>query len=181
MVIYRNTVIYRCHLPMTSLKSPYGVLYTTWSQKFFSAKGERLISLPVKFKRINPSPINQMMKSIYIYRNVEEDLLRGSHPHDINAENTEPSGTFYFDFYSQNEPNPTSPHTHHHFEEHRDQDVFSFEQQMMSELDNMMKNMFGGMDRNMFHSFPHDSDSPKEDYIMISPPDSGKHLLYSLF
>ena len=122
-----------------------------------------------------------MMKSIYIYRNVEEDLLRGSHPRDINAENTEPSGTFYFDFYSQNEPNPTSPHPHHHFEEHRDQDVFSFEQQMMSELDNMMKNMFGGMDRNMFHSFPHDSDSPKEDYIMISPPDSGKHLLYSLF
>ena len=35
---------------MTSLTSPHGVLCTPLSQKFFSAKGERLISLPVKFQ-----------------------------------------------------------------------------------------------------------------------------------
>ena len=30
--------------------SPHGVLYTTWSQKLFSAKREKLISVPVKFE-----------------------------------------------------------------------------------------------------------------------------------
>ena len=49
--VYRDLQKYRyCRLPMTSLTSPHGVLYTTWSQKFFSAKQEKLISSPVKFQ-----------------------------------------------------------------------------------------------------------------------------------
>ena len=35
---------------MTSLKSPYGALQTTWSHKFFSAKRVKLILPPVKFQ-----------------------------------------------------------------------------------------------------------------------------------
>ena len=49
-MIYRNTVIYKWRLPMALLTSPYGVLQPTCSQKFFSAKRERLILLPGKFQ-----------------------------------------------------------------------------------------------------------------------------------
>ena len=32
------------------IEFPHGVLYTAWSQQFFSAKQKRLISLPIKFQ-----------------------------------------------------------------------------------------------------------------------------------
>ena len=37
-VIFMFTVIYRRHLPVTSLTSPHSVLQTTWCQKFVSTE-----------------------------------------------------------------------------------------------------------------------------------------------